>query len=237
MIIDAHVHVGGPPLEAEPDNFVKLMNKSEIDKSIICRYVPGKPSLAGNELVFSATGKYPDRFVGFVWIDPNDETAVNEIQKAVNQWRFRGIKLHLETMFASEEKLSKIFSEAERLGVPFYVHVGEHFELVGNLSEKFEVDIILGHLGVGVYNLEPLRLMTAIKLAKKHSNIYLETSGNTYFFIEYALKKLGASKLIFGSDFPHEHPLVLINAINILRLKKREKLQILGDNIKSLINL
>jgi hypothetical protein len=45
MIIDAHVHVGGPPPEAEPSNFVKLMNKSEIDKSIISRYIPGKSTL------------------------------------------------------------------------------------------------------------------------------------------------------------------------------------------------
>ena len=39
MIIDAHVHVGGPPPEAEPENFVKLIYKSRIDKSIICRYI------------------------------------------------------------------------------------------------------------------------------------------------------------------------------------------------------
>jgi predicted TIM-barrel fold metal-dependent hydrolase len=237
MIVDAHAHVGGPPTEAKPDNFVKLMNKSKIDKSIICRYIPGKSTLTGNELVFSALGEYPDRFVGFVWIDLNDEIAVKEIVKAVKKWKFRGIKLHLETMFASEEKLRKIFAESEKLDVPIYVHVGEHFEMIGNLSERFGVDIILGHLGVGVYNLDPSRLMTAIKLANKQSNIYLETSGNIFFFIEYALKKLGPSKLIFGSDFPHEHSAVLIRTINILQLKKREKLQILGENIKKIINL
>jgi predicted TIM-barrel fold metal-dependent hydrolase len=237
MIVDAHVHIGAPPPEAEPDNFVKLMNKSEIDKSIICRYIPEKPTLIGNKLVFSAISEYPDRFIGFVWIDPNDKTAIKEIEKAVNKWRFNGIKLHLETMFASEEKLSKIFAEAERLGVPIYIHVGEHFKVVDNLSGQFNVNIILGHLGVGVYNLNPSHLMATIKLAKKQSNIYLETSGNTYFFIEYALKKLGSSKLIFGSDFPHEHPLVMINTINILQLTKREKLQILGENIKKIINI
>jgi predicted TIM-barrel fold metal-dependent hydrolase len=139
-------------------------------------------------------------------------------------------------MFASEEKLNKIFFEAERLGLPIYIHVGDHFKVVDNLSGRFNVNIILGHLGVGVYNLDPSHLMTAIKLAKKQNNIYLETSGNTYFFIEYALKKLGPSKLIFGSDFPHEHPLVLINTINILQLDEEEKLQILEENIKKILN-
>jgi len=237
MIIDAHVHVGGPPPEAEPENFVKLMDKSSIDKSIICRHIPGKPTLVGNELIYSALRKYPDRFIGFVWINPNDVTAVEEIEKAVNEWGFRGIKLHLETMFASEDKLNRIFNAAETLNVPIYIHVGEHFSAVENLSEKFEVEIILGHLGVGVYNLDPVRLKTATTLAKKQKNIYLETSGNTYFFIEYALKNLGPAKLIFGSDFPHEHPLVLMNTINILQLNNREKHQILGENIKKIVKL
>jgi len=66
IIIDAHVHVGMPPEEADPDNYIKLMNRSGIDKSVICRFVPGKPTIVGNELIFSALKKYPDQFVGFV---------------------------------------------------------------------------------------------------------------------------------------------------------------------------
>lgn|GEM_PF-5813865 len=60
-------------------------------------------------------------------------------------------------------------------------------------------------------------------LSGKYDNVYLETSGNTYFFIDRAVKTLGPSKVIFGSDFPHEHPLVLVRSIELLNLSPKEK--------------
>ncbi|MFX1520212.1 MAG: amidohydrolase, partial [Promethearchaeota archaeon] len=59
--------------------------------------------------------------------------------------------------------------------------------------------------------------------------------GNTFFFIEYAVKRLSPSKIIFGSDFPHEHPLVLVKAIELLELSNKDKNLILGENICRLI--
>ena len=65
MIIDAHVHIGGPPPEAEPDEFVALIEKNDIDKAIVFRYVYGRPTLVGNQLIRSAVEKYPERLIGF----------------------------------------------------------------------------------------------------------------------------------------------------------------------------
>lgn len=237
MFIDAHVHVGEPPPEAEMESLVKLMEESGVDRSVVCRYIPGKPTLRGNQLVRSAVKEYPNRFVGFVWINPNRDTAVEEIEKAIKDWGFRGIKLHLETTPAPPTKIGEVFEEAERLEVPVYVHTGKDLDVVDNMSETFNVDIILGHLGVGVYSLDPNRLEKSIELVKKHEDIYAETSGNTYYFIEYAVKKLGSSEVIFGSDFPHEHPLVLKKAIEILDIPQEEKSRILGGNIRQLIGI
>jgi predicted TIM-barrel fold metal-dependent hydrolase len=75
-----------------------------------------------------------------------------------------------------------------------------------------------------------------VELAQKHERIYLETSGNTYFFIEYAVRKLGSHKVIFGSDFPHEHPLVQVRAIELLNLPQSDKDLILAGNILELLS-
>lgn len=45
MIIDSHVHIGGPPAEGEPDKFAKFMDKNKIDKAIVFRYFYNKPTL------------------------------------------------------------------------------------------------------------------------------------------------------------------------------------------------
>jgi predicted TIM-barrel fold metal-dependent hydrolase len=80
----------------------------------------------------------------------------------------------------------------------------------------------VAHLGTGFYPLEIERLKKAIDLAKRW-NVYLETSGNTYPFVNYAVGSLGAPKVILGSDFPHKHPLVLVQIVQLLDLSAYNK--------------
>ena len=74
----------------------------------------------------------------------------------------------------------------------------------------------------------------AIELAKD-KKIFLETSGNTYPLVYYALKALNPTKLIMGSDFPHEHPLVSVKIIDLLNLSDENKELILQKNISKII--
>lgn len=235
MIIDSHVHIGGPPSEAEPDRFVALLKKSNIDKAIVFRYVYRKPTLIGNELIRSAVNKYPDRLIGFAWIVPSDKTAISEIRTTISHWQFKGIKIHMEIAPTSIKKLRGVFKEAEELSVPICIHLGEDYKFIDDLCKEYNVNVIIAHLGTGVYNLDPKRLEKAVKLSEKYDNVHVETSGNTFFFIEYAVKRLSPSKVIFGSDFPHEHPLVLVKAIELLELSKRDINLILEENIRRLI--
>lgn len=91
-------------------------------------------------------------------------------------------------------------------------------------------------MGTGVYRLELKRLRKAIEVAKNEI-VYLETSGNTYPFIDYAVGSLGASKVILGSDFPHEHPLVLIKIVHLLDLSAHDKVQILELTIQKILGI
>lgn len=234
MIVDAHVHVGGPPPEAEPDNFVRLLEKCGIDKAVIFRYFSGKPTAVANEFIRTTVNKYPNRLIGFAWIDPNEETAISEIRSAILNWKFKGIKIHMEMSPAPINKLKQVFAEAAALSIPVCIHLGEDFDSVNKLCSAYDVDVIIAHLGTGVYNLNAGRLEKAVILSQKHPRVYLETSGNTHFFIDYAVKRLGPSKIIFGSDFPHEHPLVSVRTIELLDLPTRDKQLILGDNINRL---
>jgi hypothetical protein len=236
LIIDSHVHVGGPPDEAEPDKFVQLMEKSKIDKAVIFRYLYNQPTSASNKFIQRVAEKYPNHFIGFAWINPNEKNAAKEVRTAVNEWNLRGLKLHLEMHPSSIPKLREIFAEAENLSIPICVHLGEDFSCIEKLSQEYTVPVIVAHLGTGVYRLEIERLKKAIDLAKRE-NVYLETSGNTYPFVNYAVDSLGASKVILGSDFPHEHPLVSVQIVQLLDLSAYDKEAILGLNIRKILKI
>ena len=236
MIIDSHVHIGSPPTEAEPESFVKLMEKSKIHKAIIFRYLYNQPTSASNKLIQSIVEKYPKYFIGFAWINPNERTAVEEVRTAVNDWNLDGLKLHLEMNQAPISNLRDVFTEAESLSIPICVHLGEDFDCVERLSQEFEVSVIIAHLGTGVYRLDLKRLKKAIELANR-KNVYLETSGNTFPFVDYAVQSLGASKIILGSDFPHEHPLISVKIVQLLDLPAHDKELILGKNIEEILGI
>jgi predicted TIM-barrel fold metal-dependent hydrolase len=98
------------------------------------------------------------------------------------------------------------------------------------LADMFpDVNLIYGHMGLGYF------WRDAIRSAKVYDNVYLETSGNTYPFVDYAVKALGASKIILGSDFPHEHPLVSVKIVQLLELSNADRDLILGQNIEEIL--
>ncbi|MEJ2242651.1 MAG: amidohydrolase family protein [Candidatus Bathyarchaeota archaeon] len=234
MIVDSHVHIGGPPSEAEPEMFSKLMKKHNIDKAIVFRYFYDKPTLMGNRYISGVVADFPEFFVGFAWINPNEKSAVKELRVAVNELQLNGLKLHLEMHPVPLSLLREIFREAQNLCIPLIIHLGDDFKSIDTLCKEFNVDVIIAHLGTGVYRLDIERLKKAILLAK-HDNIFLETSGNTYPFIDYAVRQLSASKIIFGSDFPHEHPLVSARIVELLELPSKEKELILNQNIRKIL--
>ena len=235
MIVDSHVHIGGPPQEAEPERFKSLMEKGDIDKAIVFRYFYDKPTLISNKYISGVVANFPKYYVGFAWINPNEKTAVAELRVAVTELQLKGLKLHLEMHPAPIASLKEIFREAQRLSIPICIHMGDDFGSIDTLCQEFNVDVIIAHLGTGVYRLEIERLKKAILLAK-HDNVFLETSGNTYPFVDYAVRHLGASKVIFGSDFPHEHPLVSARVVELLELSAQEKEFILSQNIRKILS-
>lgn len=238
MIIDAHAHIGGPPPELEPDNLVSFMEECGIDKAIICRYVEAESIWAGNKVVGLAIRKYPKKLIGFFWVKPEDEKIHQDIKLAVDEWGFMGLKVHLEMQETTIDKLRLIFNEAERFQIPIYIHIGEDYETISKLCNEFkQVNVILGHLGTGVYRLDPKRLDKSLRLGEKHGNLYLETSGNTYPFVRKAVEVLRPEKIVFGTDIPHTHPLVEVKMIELLNLSKKEENLIFAENICKILNL
>ncbi len=237
MTIDSHTHLGNFPMfsvSLNADEMVSIMNQCSIGKSVV--------SALPNELTLNAVKQYPDKLVGLVWINPYDgDEAVKNIEKAINRWGFRGIKMHplLDAYLPDQEIVHPIMDQARKYQIPVLFHCGHppwslpwHF---GNLADTYpDVTIILGHMGHGhiVY------INAAIEVAEKHENIILETSAMPmHSKIKEAVGKVGEDKIMYGSDMPFGHPAFEIKKVEVAGLTKKQLNLVLEENARKIFRL
>jgi predicted TIM-barrel fold metal-dependent hydrolase len=185
-----------------------------------------------NSRVLEAITAEPQRFYGFVFVNPESENCFSEIERCLNQGMC-GIKLALlqyPTNLAGP-RMHRICEIARERKVPIFFHQGITKES-SDPSLMFrnfpEVTFIIAHAGVQYYH-------AAIELANSHKNVYIDTSSwiVTKRKLKNLYRQLGPEKLIFGTDVP-----VMANdqsdglkKIRVLRLPPAEEACILGENL------
>lgn len=243
MIIDAHNHVGGPDkgdnMKQSPEEIISSMDKAGIDKSVIFPFNEIKPGVSfslANDYIASAAKKYSERLIGFARLDPNYEVkAIREMERAINELGLRGIKLHPTSQKFSLDNpcVLKIVKKASKLNVPVIFDSGKKLsppEKIGVLAELFPgAKIIMAHMQGDNY----------LEIAEKFDNVYLGTTGmfeiNT---LNEAFQRLGAEKLIMGSDSPYTPQEVEIKKFDFIPgITREEKAKILGQNMSKILEL
>ena len=111
------------------------MDAAGIDMQVLSHNVPGPEvcsaaeaavlARAINDELAQAVRAHPDRLAGFAALPtPDPEAAAQELRRAVAELGFRGALLNGTTggRFLDDRSFWPIFEEAERLGVPVYLH-------------------------------------------------------------------------------------------------------------------
>lgn len=250
MIIDAHAHVTRADY-GSADRLLGEMDTHGIDKAVLfpggmidvrkmTKYMTGSEPVnqdyIPNDLVEELMAAQPDRFQGFYCINPN--RAVNpaeELGQAVARG-FSGLKLApiVHRFSLTSQAVRDLAQACGELDVPLYSHVvfspGASTEKFGLLAKEFpNTKFILGHMGFGPADVE------AVDLAFEHANVYLESSGGSYMIIKIALDRVGPGKLIYGSEFPMQHPQVELEKIRVLA-KGSDFEQITSKTLLSVLN-
>lgn len=126
---------------------------------------------------------------------------------------------------------------AQTFGLPvLYDPVGKT-DLIDLLAPQYpKVNFIIPHLGSFADDWRThLRVIDQIV---RHPNVYADTSGVRRFdYLEEAVKRGGAHKVLFGSDGPWLHPGVELHKIRLLGLSPQQASLILGKNILRLIQV
>jgi predicted TIM-barrel fold metal-dependent hydrolase len=109
-----------------------------------------------------------------------------------------------------------------------------------SMSKKLEelsyeyrnVNFIMAHYGG--WNMRDLP--EAMAVASKAPNVYIDSSGSVEWFggFEKAVARIGAEKILFGSDFPWGNLAFMIGRVVFANISDEEKKKILGLNAKEL---
>lgn len=215
MIIDLHGHIWNTQLD-QLDDVVGQLDEVGIDTLCVLPIAP----YMSNDDVAGVVAAYPDRFVGFASVVPFAQTTsiprhdpVEELERAVSELGLRGLKLHplIQGFSLGAPGLAPVVQAAGRLGIPVIFHTGPSFgrygrtdngrvELIDDLAMMCpDTVLIAGHadpLGAAPY------------IARKHPNVYLETSIAWPRYCRLipglardAIDLAGAEKILYGTDF------------------------------------
>lgn len=95
-----------------------------------------------------------------------------------------------------------------------------------------EATIILAHSSSFYHNED------AINVAKKCSNVYLDTCEMPYpSVIKKAVQEIGAERILFGTDMPTDNARLEIDKMKLSSLKREEEELIYWKNIARILNL
>lgn len=251
MIIDAHAHLARNDFSSVAE-YMDQLQEAGIDAGVavpggmldvrrITEYIIGRaqPSQEppDNSYVESAVRASQGRLVGLCCVNPRAEGAVGLLEEHLRRGS-RGLKLSPLThqfSFASRA-VAELVACCGDFAVPVYSHTlynpGASTERFVSLARQFPaVNFILGHMGFGPADQDGLRA------AMELDNFFLETSTGNTLHIAEAVRRAGAGKVIFGSEFPLSHPRVELAKVLVLRLPDGPTGQILGGNTRALLRL
>ena len=235
--IDAHSHIGyfggWSNVGITAEELIAQMDEYNIEKTVLCTY-PIDESI-------EAVDRYGDRLVGAAWVDPTEDNAVDIIKDAVKNHGFKAIKLHplSHSYLPNDECVFPVAELAGELDIPLMIHTGHPpFSLpwsVAQLADLYpDVDMVMIHMGHG----NGMYVQSAIDMAKKYPNLYLETSGMPmHTKIKEAYEEVGSDRIMWGLDAPFHHPTVEMQRTIVSGLDDRQLEDVFYNNVKKLLKL
>lgn len=244
---DLHANIGVDKVygfSQTPEELLKKMEIAQVEKAVLQPIPSNQEEIpAINDYVAGVTKKYPNKFVGFCCVDPNDPRVTNEIDRAVNELGLKGILLDYDTFLGvfgaslGAPKTWPVFEKAREYNIPILIqsipgmsrYLGDNLaEDINTVCERFPDVTIIAHI-----------LIPAIKyFFVKNSNLLLDTANNLdNRAIEGFTGLIGAGRIFFGSNSPKEHPLVRRLYIDDAEITEYQKELILRKNLARLLRI
>ena len=242
-VIDAHAHVGpyfNFPIHrgGSAEAMIERADTAGIGKMCITANAAIGPDMVwGNDEVQRAVESHPGRIFGYVTIKPcSEQEMAEELDRRFAGRGFIGIKLHpgLHGVNVAHPSYRPAMELADERGLPVLIHTWSHADVAdaGQLAARYpNARFIVAHMG-GAPNV----LDYALEVIAERDNLFGDTalSYAPHRGIEYAVKKIGAEKVLFGSDMPFYDPVFTLARLVCADITERDIERIAGKNFRAI---
>lgn len=189
---------------------------------------------AENEAVLAACAGSGGRFVPLYFANPY-RPADWYAKRAAD---FRGLEVSpaVHGVPLTDDRTEALVGVAASVGHPVYVVCLVRpgcgvADLVRLAADHRDATFVLGHSGTGNIDFH------AVELIAGHPNILVETSGGYTSVLRAALRTLGPDRLLFGSEYPLQHPDVELAKFDAVRVPPADWARIGWHNAHHLLGL
>jgi predicted TIM-barrel fold metal-dependent hydrolase len=192
-----------------------------------------------NDIVATAIDRFPDRFLGWVAVNPMIDVSVEEVESYLNKPGFIGVKAHPFMHEYSIKALDPVAAMCETKGIPMIIHLSSEPDSYKYLPENYpELKLIYAHAGLPFWK----KLWNYVK---NQPNVFVDTSSDYLnpSIVKNAVESLGYRKVLYGCDGPYgmkkfnEYDYLTKKSwVDSLQIPDNQKEYILGKNFLALID-
>ncbi len=238
MIIDSHNHIGSGQGQQTASTLIAHMDRAHVDRAVVFPYVelldPGH-----NDWIAENVALYADRLIGYAAVNPWHANAANEVRRAVTEKGLRGLKLHpfLHAYSLTQHDLvDPVLRACRDLRIPVVVHgAGEWSNMplpFDEMARTFpDVTIVMAHMGT-VWGFQD-----ALVVAERRPNVMLGTALAFSGFVQMAVERVGADKVLMETDSPVQAFEAEIAKIEIAVPDRAARDLVMGGNIARILRL
>lgn len=213
MIFDFHTHNAGPVSTETADSIMRYADKfMTLGDVFACGKTPDADGIRQiNDMSYEFVNRDPANRYAACFINPcnSTEACIEEMRFRILKQGFRAVKLEIN-LICTDPAMTPLLQEIAQLKVPLVQHcwrkttaryAGESFpeDIAVMAARHSNVNIVMAHLSNCGY--QGIAQVAGLK------NIYCDTSGGLPegSVLEYALGKLGAERILFGSDIAYRN--------------------------------
>ncbi len=211
----ARVRAGAMAPKADADTLYAEMD--HVEKAIVfaLRYGDSVGIESDDETTAAAIAKYPDKFVGFAYVDPRRADCMDLLVHAIEDLKLKGVKFGpiYNGVALSDPRLVPVYEYLQKNNIPLTMHMGTTFARnapidmgralhVEPIAQKYrDLVMVMAHMGHPWYE-------ECIVVSRKQPNVYCEISALSYRPWQYYNILIAAQeyritdKIFFGTDFP-----------------------------------
>ena len=233
------------------DDVLGKMERLGIDFTVMANFAPAKIIHKNNTWALEMGRKYK-KLVPLVSFHPDMEEPMDKLMEKYINMGAKEIKFHpmAQGFLPYDERLDIVYGICEEAAFPVVFHCGRvsnarlnnyaDVENIVPVIKKYrKIPFILTHMADG-------NIGDVFKIADLYENVYFDTSIVITGYppllkvnepswpdnevVEYVIKKIGADRVVFGSDYPWGSPEHDLPRFMELKLSDWEKSVILGEN-------